>query len=395
MAGKAAEAVQDVFTLSDEAFAARGDEYLDAPEVTDEQEDGEEKEPVTNDIEEEENEEEVDPEVLDSEETAEDTTSEETEEPEEPEDSTAAADETDETDTEDEADTEDAGEPDTSEPDEPAIDYKKEYESLLATFKANGKDMKVDSVEDARRLMQMGANYNKKMSGLKPNLKHLKLLEKHQLLNEDKLSFLIDLNEGNPEAIKKLLTDSKIDPMDLNLEEDMNYKPSQRTVDDREVELDNVLDELRDSETYDQTLDVVGTRWDDESKQIVADQPQLLKVIDGHIASGVYDLISTEVERERMFGRLNGVSDIEAYRQIGDAMQESGAFDHLFSKETAPVKSSPKAATPKPVASDTKRRDKRRAASPSKPAAPSSGKADYNPLSMSDEEFLQLDPSLI
>lgn len=385
MAGEAAEAVEDIFDLSDEDFAARSNDYFTLAEANDEQEDdleeealASEEESIDDDVKEDDEEdftEDADTDVFKEEESAETT------------DNTKEANET---------DAEDAGESDKSEIDESAIDYKAEYESLLATFKANGKDMKVDSVEDARRLMQMGANYNKKMSGLKPNLKHLKLLEKHQLLNEDKLSFLIDLNEGNPEAIKKLLIDSNIDPTDLNLDENESYQPSQRTVDDREVELDTVLDELRDSETYDQTLDVVGSKWDDQSKQIVADQPQLLKVINGHIASGVYDLISTEVERERVFGRLSDVSDIEAYRQIGDAMQESGAFDHLFSKETALVKNTPKAATPKPERVDSKkRRDKRRAASPSKPAAPSSGKADYNPLSMSDEEFLQLDPSLI
>lgn len=385
MAGEAAEAVEDIFDLSDEDFAARSNDYFTPAEANDEQEDdleeealASEEESIDDDVKEDDEEdftEDADTDVFKEEESAETT------------DNTKEANET---------DAEDAGESDKSEIDESAIDYKAEYESLLATFKANGKDMKVDSVEDARRLMQMGANYNKKMSGLKPNLKHLKLLEKHQLLNEDKLSFLIDLNEGNPEAIKKLLIDSNIDPTDLNLDENESYQPSQRTVDDREVELDTVLDELRDSETYDQTLDVVGSKWDDQSKQIVADQPQLLKVINGHIASGVYDLISTEVERERVFGRLSDVSDIEAYRQIGDAMQESGAFDHLFSKETALVKNTPKAATPKPERVDSKkRRDKRRAASPSKPAAPSSGKADYNPLSMSDEEFLQLDPSLI
>ena len=386
MAGEAAEAEQDVFNLSDEDFAARSNDLLIG---VDNEQEGEleevalepEEVPVTDDIQEE-NEEEVDQEDSGSEETDEDAPDEEAKESEPYQNL--------------EGNAEDEGEPDTGEADESAINYKQEYENLLATFKANGKDMKVDSVEDARRLMQMGANYNKKMSGLKPNLKHLKLLEKHQLLNEEKLSFLIDLNEGNPEAIKKLLTDSKIDPMDLNLEEDMNYKPSPRKVDDREVELDSVLEELRDSETYDRTLDVVGSQWDSESKQIVADQPQLLKVINDHIASGIYDLISTEVERERVFGRLSGVSDIDAYKQIGDAMQENGAFDHLSSKEAVLGKRPTKAAVPKPKAvDDTKRRDKRRAASPSKPAAPTAGKADYNPLSMSDEEFLQLDPRLI
>tara|TARA_B110000285_G_scaffold202411_1_gene237726 strand:+ start:3221 stop:4363 length:1143 start_codon:yes stop_codon:yes gene_type:complete len=380
MAGEAAETAQDIFSLSDEDFAALSEPTL--TEVSDEES------TLTDTAEVEETDVAEDVQEESEEEHQEDSGAEEIDE-DTPEEALEAAEDT-------EQDVEDNGEPDTGEIDEPEINYKQEYEKLLATFKANGKDMKVDSVEDARRLMQMGANYNKKMSGLKPNLKHLKLLEKHQLLSEEKLSFLIDLNEGNPEAIKKLLTDSKIDPMDLNLEEAIDYQPSPRKVDDKEVELDTVLEELRDSETYDQTLDVVGTQWDSQSKQIVADQPQLLKVIDGHIASGVYNLISTEVERERVFGRLSGVSDIEAYRQIGDAMQEKGAFDHLFSKETVLEKSPMKAAVPKPKAvDDTKRRDKRRAASPSKPAAPSAGKADYNPLGMSDEEFMQLDPSLI
>ena len=386
MAGAAAaaeEQVNDIFGVSDEDFAARGDEFLQAPEVN---EDGLEDEASA---------------LADEDVTNNDDEDNEEEGAATEEDAAGEGEEgTDDTDEEasgEEDESKDEGELDKSESDESTIDYEKEYNNLLASFKANGKDMKVDSVDDARKLMQMGANYNKKMSALKPNMKVLKMLEKHELLGEGKLDFLIDLSEGNPDAIAKLLKDKGIDPRELDLDEDSNdYQPSQRSVDDREVELDTVLDELRDSETYNRTLDVVGTKWDDQSKQIVAEQPQLLKVIDGHMANGIYDLISTEVEKERVFGRLSGVSDIQAYRQIGDAMQESGAFNHLFSKEAEPGESSQKAAAPKPKAKDdAKRRDKRRAASPSKPAAPLSGKADYNPLNMSDEEFEKLDPSLM
>jgi hypothetical protein len=46
--------------------------------------------------------------------------------------------------------------------------------------------------------------------------------------------------------------------------------------------------------------------------------------------------------------------------------------------------------TPKPKVEDDKLKDKRRAASSTKPAAPTSTPKDFNPLAMSDEEFNKL-----
>lgn len=272
----------------------------------------------------------------------------------------------------------------------PAIDYKAEYERLTGSFKANGRDIKVDNVDDAIALMQMGANYNKKMAALKPNLKLMKLLENNGLLSDDKIGFLIDLAKKDPGAINKLVQDSGMDPMDLAAEKASAYKQTAYAVDDREIELDTVLDELRDSPAYTRTLDVVSNKWDVASKQVVAQQPQLLKVISGHVANGIYDLISTEIERERVFGRLKGLSDIEAYRQVGDAIQARGGFDHLAQSQGQPKSTEPVIVQPKPKVEDDKLKDKRRAASSTKPAAPGAAAQDYNPLSMSDEEFAKL-----
>ena len=160
--------------------------------------------------------------------------------------------------------------------------------------------------------------------------------------------------------------------------------------------LDSVIDEIRNSDTWSQTLDVVTKQWDATSKQIVADNPQLLKVIDGHIANGFYDQISTEVEKERMFGRLNDVSDIEAYKTTGDALEAAGKFVVPPLKgEQEQVPTAPTKPVEKP--SSKKRQEKRRAASPTKPAAKNSEAAKgLNPLSMSDEEFMEAyDPNLL
>lgn len=272
-----------------------------------------------------------------------------------------------------------------------AVDYEAEYKRLLAPFKANGREIQVKSVDDAVALMQMGANYNKRMAALKPNLKMLKLLENNGLLNEEKISYLIDLEKKNPAAINKLVKDSGLDPMDLDAEKAGEYKPKIHSVDDREIDLDTVLDEIQETPTYTQTLEIVSKKWDGASKQTIASTPQLLKVINDHVANGIYGLINQEVERERMFGRLNGLSDIEAYRRVGDAINARGGFNHLASNQGKPNQE-PVVVQPKPKApADDKLNEKRRAASSTKPANVSTAAAsDFNPLALSDEEFSKL-----
>lgn len=284
-----------------------------------------------------------------------------------------------------------SGDPDPAAATDPGFDYKSEYEKLLKPFKANGREIAVKSVDDAVTLMQMGANYNKKMAALKPNLKLLKLLENNNLLDAEKLSYLIDLEKKDPKAISKLVKDSGIDPLDLSSEEENAYKPTVRTVDDRELELDAVLDEIQGTETYNRTLKIVSQEWDGKSKQVIADTPQVLKVINSHVQSGIYDLISREVESERTFGRLQGLSDIEAYRQVGDRLNEAGAFSHLVQQPRQQTPAAPVIVTPKPkMGNDDKLREKKRAASAPQVASPTKAKPEYNPLALSDDDFAKL-----
>lgn len=276
--------------------------------------------------------------------------------------------------------------------DDAKVDYEAEYKRLLAPFKANGREIKIDNVDDAISLMQMGANYNKKMAALKPNLKLMKLLENNGLLSEEKIGFLIDLGRKDPAAINKLVKDSGIDPMDLDAEKASAYRQTAYTVDDREIELDTVLDEIQGTPSYNRTLEIVSNKWDGASKHVIAQTPQLLRVINDHIQSGVYDLISQEIEKERMFGRLRGVSDIEAYRQVGDSLQAKGAFNHLgkgSSQSNRQPDTPPVVVPPKPKVENEALKDKKRAASSTKPAG-SGPKQEFDPLSLSDEEFSKI-----
>ena len=249
--------------------------------------------------------------------------------------------------------------------------------------------MQVQSAEEAITLMQMGANYNKKMAALKPNLKLLKLLENNGLLSEEKLSFLIDLDKKNPDAITKLVKDSGLDPLEMDVSKS-DYKPNTYTVHDREVELDSVLSDIQDTPTYSKTISIVGNKWDGESKKIIVENPQLIKVINDHMASGVFDLISNEVDRQRALNRLNGVSDIEAYRLVGDEMHNRGAL-RPASQPAQKVPGTVREPVPtKPAAQNQDTRSKKLAASTPKAAAPVKNDPDFNPLAMSDEDFAKI-----
>jgi hypothetical protein len=260
-------------------------------------------------------------------------------------------------------------------------------DKIFSPFRANGKDMSVKSVDDVRQLMQMGANYNKKMAALKPNLRLMKMLQNNDLLDESRLSFLIDLDKKNPDAIKKLIKDANIDIDDLDNNAEINYKPNTYTVNDQEIELDETLNDIRDTESFTTTLDIIGNKWDDASRAAILENPAAIRVLNDHISSGIYDKITAAVETERMFNRIPlSMSDLEAYKRVGDLINSKGGFTDNQTQSTSEVaKTVVKKVSKKPV--DAKISERKKAAASTRSSPKSKSKENFNPLSMPDEEF--------
>ena len=265
------------------------------------------------------------------------------------------------------------------------INYEVEFKRLTAPFRANGKEMQINNVDDAIHLMQQGANYTKKMAAIKPNLKLMKMLENNNLLDEKKLSYLIDLDQKNPEAIKKLVKESEIDTYDLSTETDTEYTPNTYTVDDAEMALDGVLDEIRGTQSFDTTIDIISNKWDASSRRIILETPEIIKIINEQMESGIYSQINSVVEKERMLGRLEGLSDLEAYKTVGDAIQAKGGFNHMNNSQANESADIPADIKPK---DDPKLKNRKRAASSTRSTPGATTKQqDFNPLSLSDDEF--------
>ena len=262
----------------------------------------------------------------------------------------------------------------------PSFDYKAAYESLFKPFKANGKEIAPRSMEDIVSLMQMGANYTKKMQLMAPMKRAVESLNKAGI-NEEELNFLIDIHNGDQEAIKALLKRSKIDPMDMDLE-DTNYRPNANLASDEDVEFSDAIQDAHDS--LPRINEILKDTWDAKSKEQLLQNPALIRGLHEEIQMGRFDGVQKIVESEKMFGRYKGVSDIDAYidvvtKLVAQQQQQQGMAKPQAAKSAAPRQS-------KPVPDKSK-------AAPTRAKAKSSKKGQMTVedlFSLSDEEFERL-----
>lgn len=267
-----------------------------------------------------------------------------------------------------------------------ADDHKAFYERILGQpIKANGKDIQLRSPEEAERLIQMGLNYTKKMQAWQPRMRVVTMLENNGLLDEAKLSHLIDLSKGDPLAIQKLLADSKFDPMMVDADKAASYKPGNHQVSDTELAFNAALDDLESTTTGVELITEVAKQWDEQSRQAVYQDPSILRVINEQKGLGLYARITTEMAHLKTLGHLQGVPFLQAYRAVGDMLNDQGRLVPEPQKQPSPTPVETRVATPAPKVTNN---EKAAAASPTK-ATPAAPKTEPNFLDLPDDQFLK------
>lgn len=274
------------------------------------------------------------------------------------------------------------------------------YAKVSAPFKADGKDMQVRNPEDVIRLMQMGANYSRRMQELKPIRAQDNLLKAHGLNTPEKLNFLIDLSKGKPEAIQKLLKDHKVDPIDIDVSKEPQYAPTNYQMNPKDAAFHEAIENTIASEGGVDIIRDINAKWDEQSKEALREQPAIFENLLAQKRSGVYEKIQKELEYQRTMGFLTSVPFLQAYHQVGEAMQKAGVFNPpkvetpqvqsptaLAPIDTGTRKavSQPKTETPNPNLSSTQQPR----VTPSRDVD-NSQVPDYS--SMSDDDFLKLAP---
>lgn len=234
--------------------------------------------------------------------------------------------------------TEEGDETEVTTTEETTPDYKEFYENIMKPFKANGKTVELKDPKDVVQLMQMGANFTRKMQDIAPHRKLLAALENNGLLDQEKLNLLIDVNNKNPEAIAQLLKQSKIDPLDIDVDTETEYKPKSYDVSDQEIALREVLDNLNSTDTGQSTLNHIVKDWDSTSKEFVYNEPEALTLIHEQRENGIYENIANEIDRRKVLGQIpQNMPFIEAYKTVGDELYAQPAPQKQAQPQVQPL----------------------------------------------------------
>jgi len=267
------------------------------------------------------------------------------------------------------------------------------FKKVSAPFRADGKDVQVRTPEEAVRLMQMGVNYSRRMKEMKPLREMDAMLTAHGLNDPNKLNELIDLSKGSKEAIQKYLKQHNIDPLDLDPSKGDDHATPNYRSDPKDVAFQDAIDNTLLATGGKDLLGDVNRDWDNESKEALRENPSIFNKLLEQKDSGVYDQIQKELLHQRTLGYLADVPFLQAYEDVGNAMQKAGVFDKkkVPQKKTglAPLGSGSRKAAPKPKTEPPNPN----LSSASKSRNFASNDADTQEpdyLSMSDEDFLKL-----
>jgi hypothetical protein len=209
--------------------------------------------------------------------------------------------------------------------------YKEAYDYIMQPFKAAGKEFQLRDFHEARGLMQQGIDYTKKQQQLKPRLMEMRALENNGMLG-DNLNYAIDLFQGKPEAVAKLIKDKNIDLNSLQgqpakdewgnpipgSENTKEYVPVDHKISENQYELEMTIQDLKQSPAYSKISEYL-TSIDDASGSHFFRDPKELKALQQLAETGIHDEIIKEIEYLRAVNNpsIAGLNDYDAYNAVG------------------------------------------------------------------------------
>jgi len=308
------EELPDVDTLSDEAFDAAFDDMMRTPNEEDSDDTPEEvietPEPTESDSED--NDEETSEEEPE-EDSEDDVTVEQPEDTEE--DSTPEPDEG-EVIEDTEGKTEDST---NEEEDTKAFDFTSmPMDALLPMeIKANGMKMKA-TMNELVAGFQKGMDYTQKMQELS-GVKKLVSIATSNSLSEEDLNLLVEAKNGNKEAIAKLMSNSGIDPLDVDTDEHKDYIPDDYSKEEVDVELSSIVATINSDIEYKGQVEGAINNMPQDMYDTIAGSAGNMESLYKDVKAGVYAQVMPEVIKlQNLYGKTEATLDtyIKVARQL-------------------------------------------------------------------------------
>lgn len=213
----------------------------------------------------------------------------------------------------------DAGESEDESEATEEINYKEFYEKVaMAKFTANGREVEgFKNPDDLIRAQQMLHGYSDKMKVFKEYKPFIKTLEERGITADpEKFKLAMSLLDGDPEAIKKVLKDKNIDPLELDLE-DIKYVPKVKLPSDAQLLIEETYEQAENLGVGNKFNRVISKDWDLPSLQEFVSNGAVRADLLQHLKDGTYDIVQNEIKRMELLdstGVLDGMNSVEKYR---------------------------------------------------------------------------------
>jgi hypothetical protein len=317
-------------------------------------------------------------------------------------------------DTSDESETDDATEEDGEAPDSDDLDEDSDVDDEPSSdeadeddeeeqpvqsykFRANGKDYEFSSeeiVDQFPKIFGQAMDYTKKMQTIKPWRKTIDAIEGAEL-NHDDVSLMIDVLKGDKDAITEVLKRTGIDTLELDTETESKYVAKDYGRDDSALAIKDIVEDISQDVEYATTHNVLSKQWDESSWNVMAQNPEMIRLLHTDVKSGMYDTLQPIAEKLKVYDGAKK-SDLDYYKEAAQQhfaqTAEQEAYEERMAEKQAKREAAEaeKARLAEVKAKSQKRTAtkqasvKRKAAAPTKSAA-SRDVIDY--LDDSDEAF--------
>lgn len=235
--------------------------------------------------------------------------------------------------------------PTAQEPDKDITFYKNFYDQMTAPLKAVKGYVTITDANDLRGMVSRGLDYTKKTQELSKYRSTIKFLEKNDLLDDTKLSFLSDVAKYDKAAIRKLITDAtsdergenKIDYYDLNPYSDYSDEPeyvltNKNTYTDAQIALEEKVNQILSNEDGKAFINRVAESYDQTSINEVMKHPQILEDLYDLNKLGELGNLEDQVANYKALypDQAVGSSDLQLLREAINTNQK--ALQYLQSK---------------------------------------------------------------
>lgn len=165
----------------------------------------------------------------------------------------------------------------------------------LYKVKANGREFDL-TLDELKNLASKGLDYTHKTTKLKPYRKMVDAIETNNV-SENDINLLIDIKQGNKEALARLMKENSIESYDLP-EDSQSYTPKEYGRDEENINFTNTVNKIKSvDESSFNKINMFYSNMDKTSREHIYANPQYLEYLQQDILEGRYEAILQEADK--------------------------------------------------------------------------------------------------